>query len=1060
MTMAPDETPAALLAHGRALRALARSILGSSDGADDVVQEAYVQALQRRLAADDPRGWLARVVQNLARRTLRDRARRERLARDRAEVHEAPAPDVTLATLETHRRLADAVAALPAPLRRAIVLRFWHGLPPRAIARQLALPVATVKTHLQRGLAELRARFDREHPERRQWLLLLVPVAEPEGWAGLAAGPAPPTASAAVLALMTGKPIATATAALLVASLFTWMVWPVSRAPAAAPAANVVATAETSDDRGTGPGDRPDAALEPNDAPTVSVSRQTGEGGVARAPLDRACLVVGRIVAGDSESPAGDARLHLVGRWDENASVDVPVDVDGGFEQAVTYGGRWVPFSHALASAPGWAVREVRLEHDIQKLITNDRLDLGTLRLERGVAVSGRVVEADGGPLQERVRLLLWDPSWVGEWLAISTGRTVGFVDPGGSFALVDRISPAPGGRLLLAAIGARGLGWTTIDCLPGAQTLDPVTIRLQPGATLCVRVTDPHGRPLAGAEVAAAPHYRPVGLAPAYDLRVGWMGPPRLPEARALLHRTTDAEGRVTFVNLPLPKGPHVRDANGDQPSRPPFIVSARAPGHIDTSVTTRISTNDSPELVVELEPRRRCVVRGRVTTAANVPLAAVRVANDADLAAVTGEDGEFELPVHTYDGAITYLVVAGPDVPRCSERVSLPRGAKVVDHDIVVSLRDAVTGCVVDQHGKPVAGARIVLGIEGRMHYPSTPERTGTDGAFAFPDALVEHDHLWVEPPSPASAWRIEPSRRLSRRVGETIVLERLDIVLTDLVVTVTSGVHGERISPTDAELVPLLGETWNTRVPYVPAEFQHGTVVARGLRPGAYLLVVHGPLDLCGRRRIEIPVGGGTLHERLELQRPATLLCEVDWSGLAAPSTPGEEVLVALDDQHERSFATDASGNRLPLTPNTGLVVVGSAEPFRLERVTPDVPLRLRTLSDTLIEDVWITATAGHETRVVLRPAAAGRLEFAPTQPLPQGVWQWELRDTAGRWQRANDFVVDDAEPPPASLEQRCKAGSVAWRLHHLPFDGPPQVYSGTTEVPAGATVRVAP
>jgi len=54
------------------------------------------------------------------------------------------------------RRLGQLVASLPAKARMVVVLRYQEDLTPGEIAEVLAMPVATVKSHLQRSLARLR----------------------------------------------------------------------------------------------------------------------------------------------------------------------------------------------------------------------------------------------------------------------------------------------------------------------------------------------------------------------------------------------------------------------------------------------------------------------------------------------------------------------------------------------------------------------------------------------------------------------------------------------------------------------------------------------------------------------------------------------------------------------------------------------------------------------------------------------------------------------------------------------------------------------------------------
>jgi RNA polymerase sigma-70 factor (ECF subfamily) len=55
-------------------------------------------------------------------------------------------------------RLEQLLATLPEPQRAALVLRYQEDLTPEEIAVTLAAPLATVKSHLQRGLKLLRAK--------------------------------------------------------------------------------------------------------------------------------------------------------------------------------------------------------------------------------------------------------------------------------------------------------------------------------------------------------------------------------------------------------------------------------------------------------------------------------------------------------------------------------------------------------------------------------------------------------------------------------------------------------------------------------------------------------------------------------------------------------------------------------------------------------------------------------------------------------------------------------------------------------------------------------------
>ncbi len=167
-----------LLAHGPWVRALARSLVRDPARAEDLVQQAWVRALERPPGQQGSlRRWFAAVLRNLARQEHRSavrRAAREQFAGARGPG--APADELN-ATLELSQLLAKAVAALEEPYRSAIFRRYYEGLAPRHIAELEGVPLKTLKTRLARGLEKLRERLDREHEgDRGAWVAACLPL--------------------------------------------------------------------------------------------------------------------------------------------------------------------------------------------------------------------------------------------------------------------------------------------------------------------------------------------------------------------------------------------------------------------------------------------------------------------------------------------------------------------------------------------------------------------------------------------------------------------------------------------------------------------------------------------------------------------------------------------------------------------------------------------------------------------------------------------------------------------------------------------------------------------
>jgi RNA polymerase sigma-70 factor (ECF subfamily) len=177
-----------LLRHQAFVRRLAHELVSDAARADDIVQDAWVQALRSPpCVAAAARGWFRAVVRNLASRAARQEERRS--SRELAVARsEAAAPAEIGERLALEQRLVQAVEALREPYRSAVFLRYFEELSPRAIAARERVPVATVKTRLRRALELLREALDRSHG-RRAWALALARLARPEHLAVPVAAP-------------------------------------------------------------------------------------------------------------------------------------------------------------------------------------------------------------------------------------------------------------------------------------------------------------------------------------------------------------------------------------------------------------------------------------------------------------------------------------------------------------------------------------------------------------------------------------------------------------------------------------------------------------------------------------------------------------------------------------------------------------------------------------------------------------------------------------------------------------------------------------------------------
>lgn len=178
MSATPHDAFDELLANAAWARALARSLVRDAGHADDLVQRAFVTAIENPPASvSAPRAWFAHVMRNFARQDFRAEERRGRRERESAR-HEAVDPDAVAEQAALQRELMGAVLALREPYRSTVWARYYDGFAPREIARRHEVPVKTVKTRLARGLQELREHLDRSRGgDRSAWLEALAPLA-------------------------------------------------------------------------------------------------------------------------------------------------------------------------------------------------------------------------------------------------------------------------------------------------------------------------------------------------------------------------------------------------------------------------------------------------------------------------------------------------------------------------------------------------------------------------------------------------------------------------------------------------------------------------------------------------------------------------------------------------------------------------------------------------------------------------------------------------------------------------------------------------------------------
>jgi RNA polymerase sigma-70 factor (ECF subfamily) len=150
--------------HSAMLFGLALKILSDRAEAEDVLQDAFVQAWKTAASFDDgrgkPIGWFIMLTRSRAIDRLRSRAARTRFTesavKDGAQGSAATTPAADALASEAQRAVRGALNSLPSEQRVPIEMAYFGGLTQFEIAQRLGQPLGTVKTRMRSGIMHLR----------------------------------------------------------------------------------------------------------------------------------------------------------------------------------------------------------------------------------------------------------------------------------------------------------------------------------------------------------------------------------------------------------------------------------------------------------------------------------------------------------------------------------------------------------------------------------------------------------------------------------------------------------------------------------------------------------------------------------------------------------------------------------------------------------------------------------------------------------------------------------------------------------------------------------------
>jgi RNA polymerase sigma-70 factor, ECF subfamily len=186
----PRDFAATVRRHQSMVYSIALHFLADRSAAEELAQDVFLQlhaSLPTLKSAEHVTFWLRKVTSH---RCI-DYRRRRRLPE--VSLDDAPEPAALDRSADPllARKLRQLIASLPEKPRIVMVLRYQEEMTPEEIADLLTMPVATVKSHLQRSLLLLREKMLREKmlgektlPEKSDRVIGAAstrPVPEPDG---------------------------------------------------------------------------------------------------------------------------------------------------------------------------------------------------------------------------------------------------------------------------------------------------------------------------------------------------------------------------------------------------------------------------------------------------------------------------------------------------------------------------------------------------------------------------------------------------------------------------------------------------------------------------------------------------------------------------------------------------------------------------------------------------------------------------------------------------------------------------------------------------------------
>lgn len=148
--------------HAGLVYRIALKILGNSQEAEDLTQDVFL-SIARSSTYEPTRGSLRTFLAILTRSRAIDQVRSRNYTRkvlgqwqDNQQQTATEAPFEQVSRSEQSQEVRDALAQLSDPQQQILQMAYYDGLSQSEIAKQLQIPLGTVKARARRGLLKLR----------------------------------------------------------------------------------------------------------------------------------------------------------------------------------------------------------------------------------------------------------------------------------------------------------------------------------------------------------------------------------------------------------------------------------------------------------------------------------------------------------------------------------------------------------------------------------------------------------------------------------------------------------------------------------------------------------------------------------------------------------------------------------------------------------------------------------------------------------------------------------------------------------------------------------------